>query len=197
MKKPLFALFLAAALAPGAFTQTSEVNARSEAVLLKIHKLDALIQIVPLALTKEQIPPILSAIEKGRQKWKDNQAVEAKELAELDAEAGKAVDNGVNKGVYPPREVQAHIAQVMAKMGEREAIVGNEIVDLVYDACNKTLNAGQLKAMEKSLKPELLDPSLHSDQMDSTAKIKFFIRKVFLVDAAYDVLLDMSKKKDD
>ncbi len=194
MMKPLLAL-LALALVAAAPAQTTPGGPRSDAVMLNIKKLDALIQIVPLALTKEQLPPILAAIEKVRQKEKELRLEEDKILATLDAKVSKVVEEGVGKDVYPPREVQMEVAKKMLLMGGARQQFVEDMTDLVYAACKTTLNEGQLKTMEKSLKPELLGSAVKGAEMDETAKIKFFIRKVILDPIAYDILVEMSRKK--
>ena len=202
MKKPLLALLslaslaaVASAQAPAAASSPAQ-GSRSDAIMLNIKKLDVLIQVVPLALTKDQVSALLLSIEKVRQQEKQLRAQEDKDLIQIDAKTAKLVDDGVQKGSYPAREAQVEIAKFMGVMGIRRSMAAIDYINIVYDTCTKTLNAGQLKVMEKSLKPELLDPSLKVDQMDSAAKVKFFIRKVLLDPVAYDVLIDMAKKKE-
>ncbi|RYG17368.1 hypothetical protein EON82_23950 [bacterium] len=197
MKKPFLALMMLACLGASlpASAQTVD-SARSDAILKKVAQLDVLIQVVPLLLTKEQIPPLLLAIEKVKQRQKELFAQEAKDLTTIESKINKVVDDGINKNIYPPREVQGEVATFMRAAALRRSLFYNEMTDLVFLECKKTLNEGQLKTMEKSLKPELLDPSIKVDQMDSDAKIKFFVRKVILDPNAYDVLVQMSKKKD-
>ena len=85
----------------------------------------------------------------------------------------------------------------MRAIGIREDLYANQWVDIVFQACKSTLNEGQIKVMEKSLKPELLDPSIKVAEMDSDTKVKFFIRKVILDPVAYDVLVRMSRRKEE
>ena len=197
MKKTLLALALLAALPLGASAQTSSEAARSDAVMLKVQQLDVLIQIVPLSLTHEEFSPLLTAIEKVRQQQKGMYVQEAKDLAAIDPSLAKMVDDGVGKGVYPPREKQKEIAATMRAMGVRRDLYANQWVEIVFQACKTTLNEGQIKVMEKSLKPELLDPSIKVADMDSDAKVRFFVRKVLLDPVAYDLLVQMSRRKDD
>lgn len=198
MKKTFLAL-LTLSLGALASAQPSQAvtpgGPRSDEIMLKVQRLDVLIQVVPLALTKEQIPPLLSAIEKARQKEKELRAQEDKDLIKIEAKMSKAIDEGIEKDKYPPREVQTEVAATMRAMGLRRSLLYNDMVDLVYDACKKTLNEGQLKTMEKSLSPELLGSTTKGSEMDETAKIKFFIRKVILDPIAYDVLREMDKKR--
>ena len=171
--------------------------AKSDAVMKKVGQLDVLIQIVPLALGKDQIPPLLNAIEKVRQKQKELYALESKDLATLDAKLTKTVDDSVQKNVYPTHETQNEVANLLRAMGVRRSVFNDEMVETVFAVCKKTLNEGQLKTMEKSLKPELLDPSLKGVAMDSDARVKFFVRKVVLDPLTYDLLVQMSRRKAD
>jgi len=197
MKKPLLALLTLACLVSVAPAQTLTPDAaRSDAILKNVAKLDVLIQVVPLLLTPEQIPPLLQAIEKVHQRQKELYAQEAKDLTTIEAKVKKVVDDGINKNIYPPRDVQTEIATFMRAAAARRTLFYNQMTDDVFQVCKTTLNEGQLKTMEKSLKPELLDPSIKPDSMDSDAKVKFFVRKVILDPNAYDVLVEMAKKKD-
>jgi hypothetical protein len=196
MKKPLLALLLLPILAAAAPAQTTTAGgARSDEITLKIKKLDVLIQVVPLALRKEQFGPILASIEKMRQKDKELRAQEDKDLANLDAAISKAVDEAIGKEKYPPRETQTLVANTYRAMGVRRQLFAVDAVDTVFAACKATLNEGQIKTMEKSLKPDALEPGIKVDEMDSDAKVKFFIRKVLLDPVAYDVLVQMSKQR--
>lgn len=196
MTKPLLALALLLTVPTFAPAQSADA-ARSDAIMKKVGELDALIQIVPLALTKEQIPPLLSAIEKVQHRQKEIYALEAADLAKIEAKLTRTVDDGADKGIYPPRTTQNEIAALMRAMGIRRTLFYNDMVDNVFVVCKATLNVGQLAVMEKSLKPEAFDPSQKGSTMDSDAKIKFYVRKVLLDPPAYDVLLQMSRRKDE
>lgn len=198
MTKPLLALALLSLFAAVAPAQTPNPDAaRSDAIMKKVARLDSLIQIVPLILTKEQLPPLLSAIEKVHQKQKELYAQEAKDLVNLDGKISKVVDDGIEKNVYPPHDTQILVAATMRAMGIRRQLFYNEMVDAVYEVCKTTLNEGQLKTMEKSLKPEALEPNLKGVEMDSEAKMKFFVRKILLDPVAYDVLVEIGKRKEE
>ena len=196
MKKTLLALALVAALPSLTFAQAATYSPRAQETYLKVKQLDVLIQVVPLSLTKEQFSPILAAIEKVRQQQKAMVAQEEKDLAALDAKLTKVTEDGTDRAIYPPRPMQQEIAANMRAIGIREDLYANQWVDIVFQACKSTLNEGQIKVMEKSLKPELLDPSIKVAEMDSDTKVKFFIRKVILDPVAYDVLVRMSRRKE-
>lgn len=198
MTKPLLLIALAVLLPNLSSAQVSTSDAsRSTEIQKKVAELDSLVQISPLALTKVQINALLSAIEKVRQKLREVETLEAKDLVTIDLKVSKAVDEGVEKNAYPPRELQNQVASLWRAMGIRRNLLYTDMVDSVFKVCKTTLNEGQLKTMEKSLKPDALDPSLKGVEMDSDARIKFFVRKILLDPVAYDLLVKMGKRKDD
>ena len=197
MIKSLLALALLMSRPAFASAQAGSNVGRGEEIMRKVGQLDALIQIVPLALTKDQISPILSAIERAHQKQRDVAALDAKDLEKIDAKLSKMVDEGINKGVYPPRESQKEIAALIYAEGLRRNLLYNDMVDIVFAACKTTLNQGQLKVMEKSIDPTKLESSMKGVEMDADAKVRYYVRRVLLDPPAYDVLVEMSKRKDD
>lgn len=197
MTKPLLLLALAVLVPTLSVAQISSADAaRSSEIQRKVAELDSLVQLVPLALTKDQINALLGSIEKVRQKQREVEASEAKDLVGIDSLVSKSVGAGIDKNVYPAREVQNQIASLWRAMGIRRNLFNKEMVDNVFIVCKTALNEGQLKTMEKSLKPEALEPSLRGVDMDSDARIKFFVRKILLDPVAYDVLVKMSKRKE-
>lgn len=167
--------------------------ARSDEIMTKMRKADMLIQILPLTLTKDQIPKLLIKIEKARQKQDQIMAMEADDLVRLDAKLSKAVDDGVKKGVYPSPDLQKEVYKLTTAFTIRRNILASECVDLVFEEAKAVLNDGQKKVMEKSLDASKFDPSLKVDQMSSDDKVKFFIRRVFLDPITYELLKDINK----
>lgn len=189
MKSLLFTLGLLLALAGFAPAQP-----KSGDTMAKIQKLDALVQIVPLTLTKKQVEALLPAIEWARAHESEIRKLEDKDLADLDEEVTTAMKNGIEKQVYPPRDLQMKIYKLTGAMAIRRQVAISENVDKVIAAVKKELNAGQIKVMEKSLDPKAFDPKAKVEEWDSDRKVRFFITKVFLDPAAYDVLVEMKSK---
>jgi len=185
---------LASGLAVAQDTVSTPNGAKSDAILAKIHKVDMLVQLLPLTMRKEQFEPILSALDKARQTEKKTRTLEDTELAKLDADMSDAIQKAFDKGTYPPKDMQLHAAKVIRALGINRQIALGEMIQTVYDAVTKTFNAGQIKVMENSLDAAALDPSVKKESMDSTAKVKFFVRAVFLDSAAYDLLIELQKK---
>ena len=173
--------------------KTTPRGAKSDEIWAKIRTVDAMIQITPLALTKNQLFDLLIAMEKARQKEFDIRKLEDDDLAKFEERLDKAVKEGVEKGQYPPKDLQIDVAKLTKAMTVRRQVALGEMIDIVYDAAQKTLNAGQLKVMENSLKPELLDSRFKSDKMTGEDKIKFFIRSVMMDATCYELLLKLSK----
>lgn len=169
--------------------------ARADATLALFDQVDALGKLLPLVLTKAQIRDILPAIEKARAKELEIKLLDADEIAKLDAESAKAVQAGVEGGIYPGKELQGRISKVTGALALRRQIAFGEMVDTVHEALVKTMDAGQLKVMASLLKPDSYDPRLKPATMSETEKQKFFVRIVFLNGTAYDLLLRMSKDK--
>lgn len=163
---------------------------RSADVMTKIGQLDLLVQLLPLALDKEQLRMLLPVIEKARAKSYKIMDMEADDLAKLDQRVSKAVTDALEKGVYPPQDLQVDIAKLTRAFTIRRQLAGAENVEEVYAAIGKTLNEGQKKAMENSLDPKLLGVK---ETLDSVGKIKFFIREILLDPRSYDLLVKMSK----
>lgn len=202
MKKLFISLGLSLSIAGIAMAQsTSETvppittpkAAKSAATMVHVRQVDLLVQLLPLAIKKEQFGPILTGMEKARQKEKQILMLEDDELEKLDYDLAAAVSGGVDKGTYPSKDLQVRAAKIFRAMGIRRQVATNEMIDEVYNPISTTLDAGQLKVMENSMDPSTFDPNLKKDAMDSKAKIRFFIKQIFLDPLCYDIMLKLQK----
>jgi len=174
--------------------QVTTLNgAKSDAILLKIRQIDMLNQLLPLGMKKSQYDPMLAAIEKCRANEKKIKGMEDDDLAKLDIDIDSAVTNALDKGIYPPHAMEVKAANLLNAMGVRRTFAINENVDTLYEAAKKTFDEGQMTVMEKSLDAEKMDPSVKKDSMDKPAKIKFFLRQIFLDPLTYDLLIKLQK----
>lgn len=169
-----------------------EVN-KSETILSKMRQIDVLEQVIPLALTKDQINQLLPSIERSRARVAAVKKEEAETLAKLEGKIDDAIKTAEEKMVAPPKALLDELAQAMLKMSIKRQMTVDENTDAVLKVFNDVCNAGQKKAAENSLKPELIDPSLHSDKMTSEEKIRFFIEQILLDPQSYPVLLELAK----
>lgn len=194
MKHLILSLGLCVALVSGAAAQAvTPKGAKSDEVMVKVRQIDILNQLLPLALRKSQYNGILTALEKARQKEKQIRTLEDGDLEKIYKDVDDAVTNAIDKGTYPPNAMQGNVDKLLTAMGIRRQVAIGEMVEEFYDATSKIFDAGQKKVMANSLDAAKLDPSVKKDQMTEEQKIKFFIRKVFLDQITYDLLVKMEK----
>lgn len=167
--------------------------AKSDATMVKIRQIDDLIQLLPLNLKKAQIDSILVALEKVRDKQQKIRMLEDDDLEKLDPEISETYKQATEKGAYPNRELQSKIAATMRAMSIRRSVALGEMVDEFYVATKSVFEPGQRTVMAKSLAVAALDPTLKVDKMDEEAKVKFFIRQIFLDVHAYPALIEIRK----
>jgi hypothetical protein len=172
---------------------TTEKGKVSDQVNIKLAKMDLLIKLVPLALKKEQYTGLLLAIESARELEKDALKNEDNALAALDQTVSDVDDNAVEKGVYPPREIQDQVAKVLGGLRTQRLLVGAKMINLVLDAVKAKLNDGQIKVMAGSFSDAFVDPKAKAGEVAQDVKVSFYINQVFLDPLAFDLLLEMSK----
>lgn len=189
-----FGLVVTMLLGHASATQNpSEDAKKSDAVMMKFRQIDLLNQLIPLALTKDQIEKLLPSVERARAKVRETEKDEAKTLASYDKKITDEINRCIEKGEPPKRELLQELAVATKLMADNRSVIASENTEAVLKVFKETLNAGQLKAAENSLKPELFDPSLKSDKMTSDDKLRFFIRDILLDPQAYDVLVRLDK----
>jgi hypothetical protein len=190
----LFILGLCALLFTGAFAQvSSDKGKRSDEIQIKVHRIELLLQILPVGLTKEQLNTILPKLEKIRAEQRKIMASEDDELAKIEAKVDTTLKNGMEKGVYPPQDALVEIRKVGAALAIRRNLVLSEMTDELYTEMKKTLNAGQLAVMAKTIEAKAIDPKKPEDVKDEP-RIKAFIRAFILDPAAYEILVKLSEK---
>lgn len=195
MKPFLASLALGIVLVSGAHAQSSNQKnlLPGERTVVRVQQMDVLIQILPLNLKQGQIDKILTALEKGRQKEREIRTLEDKDLAVLDGRLEKALKDAYEKGAYPPRELQNDVVKMLRAVNIRRQVAASEIVDQVWADTKDVFEPGQKTVMEKSLNASFLEPGLDVEKMNAEAKIKFFIKKVFLDPTTYDSLKELRK----
>ena len=189
----LLIAFLAVAAVAVAQPVTQQQAQDSDRIMQQIEKVDILNQLLPIAMNKDQLNAILPAVEKARQKAKDLQAKEASELAEVDDETAKAVKDGTGKGDMPSKDLIHKLYALLIKMDADRTVLIEQNVDLVYDAVDKALNAGQKKAMANSLDPKYFGGKIDREKMSQEDLMRLFIQQIFLDPLGYEVLVEMDK----
>jgi hypothetical protein len=196
MKHLLLSLGLFAALvavAPAQALPPTPKAAKSEATMAKIRQIDVLIQLLPLNLKKNQIDRLLLQQEKAKESERKIRMLEDDDLEKLEPRVSEALKAGLEKGSYPPRELQLDVAKLTRAMAIRRQVAVGEMVDEFYKAIDEVMEPGQKTIMAKSLDIAVLDPSVKVAQMNDEAKIKFYIRRIFLDSTAYESLKELRK----
>jgi hypothetical protein len=196
MKHLLLSLGLFAALVavtPAQALPPTPKAAKSEATMAKIRQIDVLIQLLPLNLKKNQIDRLLLQQEKAKESERKIRMLEDDDLEKLEPRVSEALKAALEKGSYPPRELQLDVAKLTRAMSIRRQVAVGEMVDDFYKAVDEVMEPGQKTIMAKSLDIAVLDPSVKVAQMNDEAKIKFYIRRIFLDSTAYESLKELRK----
>lgn len=188
-------LALTAAFSPVlAFSQeiSPAIKAGNE-VLIKIQKLNVIKFVTPLLLKKDQIYSILTTLAKCRSKELEIRELDAQELKKLDAKVTKALNDSLEGGSYPKKELQSEIIKVQDALVIRRRIATNEMVDMVLETCKKTLNEGQMTAMKNLIDPSYMVGNTKADKLPDEEKVKLYIREILLDGMTYDILKTLGK----
>lgn len=171
-------------------------NVEATRINLKIRRLQLIDQLLPVLMTPAQLKAILPAVEKARQQEVDLEARELKELKLIEADLDKELKAAIEKGVLPSDEMDAKITKMdsVFRLGRQVLVGGN--VNAILAALKANLSEGQLKAAANSLNPLILNPNADPATMSQDDKLKAWIQLVLLDRAVYDLLVDMSLKKD-
>lgn len=170
-------------------------STQSRAIQSRIHKMDMMIRILPLALDKTQINDLMGAIEKAHVQEKKTLEQEDADLEQIDALVAPALDKSIQKGVYPPADLQLKVANKMSSMGLRRSLVLAQMTETVNAYVQKGFNAGQIKVMAGSFDDRFIDPKVKKGELKDDTKVRFFIQYVLLDAATYELLGELYKVK--
>lgn len=162
--------------------------------LAKIEKLNILKYVTPLLLKKSQLNSLMSTIEKCRAKQKEIVALDAIEFKKYDAEIDKALQDALNDGSYPKRELQGKIIKVQDAILMRRKIATNEMVEMLLATCKKELNEGQMNAMRNLTDPNYVEGETKVSKLPDDEKTKLYIREILLSPLTYDIFKQLAKR---
>lgn len=200
LRTVLFSLGLSICMAGAASAQgiITDKGKSSDAVMVKLHKIDLLNQILPLLLTKKQIlNDILPALDKARAQWKVILDAEDNTLAELDPKADEVITNAVDKRIYPPKDYLLLVSGKTKQMLIKRQIAQADIVKTFLGVLTTSLNAGQMKALEGSYDAHFIDPTKKPEEISVDTKRDFFVRNVFLDPMTAELLAEIVAKMPD
>jgi hypothetical protein len=193
MKHILFCLVVLFSALGFAHGQTPEQMKKSDDVLNKMRQIDLLVQIIPLALTKDQINALLDVVERARAKVSAAQKDEAEKLAKLERTVDDAIKKAVETNVAPPKALLDDLAHATAVMTMNRLTIIDDNTTAVENVIKRVCNAGQIKVMQESLAPQLIDPSLKPDKMTAEDKLKLFIQNILLDPQSHEILVQLAK----
>lgn len=171
-----------------------DVAKKSREILGKMRQLEIVNQLAPLVLTKPQVNALLTVIERCRKKEFELEGKEAAQLRAVEPKVDEALKKGVNEGAVPTAELIRELNTMHTAFLIARGSVLEENVEAVLAVLKSNLNAGQLKAAEKSISPREFDPKAEPEKMTQDDRIRVFIRAVLTDDACYQVLVKMSMR---
>lgn len=185
------ALFLSLALAtPLQVSRTDPFHIQP--ILDKLSEIDKANQILPLALTKEQIGKILPKVEECRQNVRNQEKKEAERLKALDKEISQVLKDA-EAGSVPPKEFLERMDKLFATFeNERNGVkIANGII--LYKTLHETLNPGQKKLIVQVV-DQIYDVTLKQwKEGTEEAKIQFYALTVLMDDAGYKFLVKLNR----
>lgn len=192
MKRILIVLSVVLAISGAALAQPAAEKAKQSAATLdKMRQIDLLNHVLPLVMTKEQIRKLLPVIEKARRDVRTQEDLEAKILAQYSAKVDKAVQDGIEKGDVPDKELLRELNAVIRTFTMQRAAIASDNTDMVLEVVKTTLNAGQMKAAGNSLDFKLYNPSIKTEEIKDEDRLKLYIREILLDPLAYDLLVKL------
>ena len=120
----VFALCLALASSLCLAQEPTQAGKDIDAIILKINKLNIVKYITPLLLKKSQMNALMTTLEKCQTKQKEIIESDAKEFKarKIEGEIDKALDEALNDGSYPKRELQGKIIAIQDALLLRRSI---------------------------------------------------------------------------
>lgn len=196
MRHLLLSLGLVLSVASAQAQLTTSQGTRSDDIQLKLHKVELLVEIMPLALSKDQFNKLFPTIEKVRMEQKKVLAAEDAELLKLEPGIDAALKGAYEKGEFPKLELMGSISKTMKALGIHRQVVMGTLADDFYEQVKGIFNKGQMTIMAKSAHDKSKDDSKTDDKAKAEQEVtdtKNFIKAIFLDPVAYDLLLQLSK----
>jgi hypothetical protein len=177
--------------------QTQPAPVEADRILMKIRELDLLNQILPVLMKPEQIKKILPALEKAREAEKRIQKDEVAVLKKLEPTLDPALASAKDKGQVPTRETLNEMFGALRDLRTRRLVMVAEQSENVLKTVEETLDAGQIKAAANSLDPKIGHEGMDVTKLSDRDKLRTWVRIVLMDPAAYGLLVDLSRKKDE
>ena len=166
----------------------------SERVLAKIRRIELYNQILPVLMTPTQLKAILPILEKHRSEAVKQEKLEHDELKKLEASLDAALKVASEKGELPSEELMKRgVSLFHGFLILRKALV-DDSVDQLMKAMKANLNEGQIRAAANAFNPAIFQTQMKVEELTDDKKLDYWIRIVLMDNAAYDILLELSRK---
>ena len=160
-------------------------------VLNKMRQVDLLNQILPVLMTQEQLQKLLPPVERSRKATRDLERDELAAMKKLESKLDAAIKEAKDKNQVPPAELQTEIFRLLSTFKKNRALMVLEQNEAVLKAVEENLDEGQIKAATNALSL----PSSDGEKLTDRAKLGRWVRAVLMDPLAYDLLVDLSRKK--
>jgi hypothetical protein len=168
--------------------------AKKLSTMEKIKQLDLMNQILPVLMKPEQVKALLPAIEAAQAAEAKLIKAEKQELDAIDERVEKALEAARARGEVPSRELQQDIHKMFLDFRMRRAAMAIERAEALLELVEKTLDAGQLKAIANAIRVEEVAPGKKPEDVTEREKQRGWVRLILLDPMAYDLLVELSRK---
>ena len=192
----LSVLGLVACLAAASQAQlTAEQKATSQRVLEKLRKVEIYNQLLPVLMTPDQIKALLPILETHRADAVKQEEFEYKTLHDYESKLDEALKDSEGKGNVPDKQVlRDGLVYFTAFSMSRKALI-DDTASLLIAKMKEKLNEGQIHSAANSFDPSILLTTIKLEELTEDKKLDYWVRIVLMDNAAYDILVAMSKKK--
>jgi len=168
-------------------------NAQDDAtkILGKMRQVDILNLILPVLMTPEQIQKLLLPIERARKAVKDIEKAELVEMKKIEGKLDLAIKEAKEKSLVPSSEVQKDIVKLLTTFSLVRSLMEAEQNEAVLKVVEESLDEGQIKSATNSL----TFSGSGGVKLSDRAKLGRWVRAVLLDPVAYDLLIELSRKK--
>lgn len=196
MKKTILICLTALVVSSGVgYAQSNADNdAKSQAVFVKIRKIDLIYNLLPVLYTKAQINSLLPAIEACRANARKVMDQEAKDYTSVEPECDKSISDAIDKKILPTRAVRLDLTDLLRAMDGRRMVTALKNIDTVKTVFDKVMTQAQRKAAANTLDPKLFKPDAKPEEMTLDEKLTIYVRQILLDPLSYDLLVQMAKQ---
>ncbi len=174
---------------------TPDEQKESDRILAKIRKVEIYNQVLPVLLTADQAKLFLPILEKHRADADKIEVDEHRLLMGLEKGLDAAIKEAQEKGSLPADNVmKSAFVHFQAFIMKRKALVDDTVMKLMA-LMREKLNSGQVRAAANAFNPEVFGINVDKNTITEDKRLDYWVRVVLMDNAAYPVIVELSKKK--